>query len=342
MVTTDDRAQRLRESAAKYRPPFVLDPTLALYCPQDNVDALDHPAIRAWFDFVLKDYQPSLPPASRRILLLLPCTATKPYILSTEHRRINAALLAAGFAPTAPADPMLLPLREADEPEALFSLAPLLHPSGTVVHRAVISEPLGLVPYEHMLRYPGGVSPAVQYDDPGLFEERGNAVSPWRPDCTATRISATRWAWGPNEKRAYVAMHNAMAEVVAKALTRFGGLYTQRISWVAPGLTHRSFVVARAERAAHGIAATRLAGGERLALVGSNDLLPAEARITALPTRPQCQAALQRLAARLGITTKAAAGPFGRGGGGATPLALPELLEDLIAELLPPALAGAA
>lgn len=342
MVTTDDRPQRLRESAAKYRPPFALDPSLALYCPQDNVDSLAHPAIKAWFDFILKDYTPALPAAPRRVLLLLPCTATKPYILSTEHRRINAALLAGGFRPTAGAAPLLLPLRAADEAEELFSLAPLLHPSGTVAHRAVISEPLGLVPYEHMLSYPGGVSPAVMYDDPGLFEERGNAVSPWRADCSATRVSATRWKWGPNEKRAYVAMHNAMADVVAAALSRFGDAYTHRISWVAPGLTHRSFVVARDERAAHGVAATKQAGTEKLALTGANDLLPASARITALPTRQQCQVALQRLADRLGISTTAAAGPFGRGGGGATPLALPELLEDLLTAVLPPPLAGAA
>jgi hypothetical protein len=342
MVTTDDRAQRLLESAAKYRPPFALDPTLALYCPQDNVDSLRHPAIEAWFDFILKDYTPQLPAAPRRVLLLLPCTATKPYILSTEHKRINAALLAAGFRPTGPADPLLLPLRGAEEPEGLFSLAPLVHPSGTVVHRAVISEPLGLVPYEYMLSYPGGRSPAVMYDDPGLFEERGNAVAPWRDDHSATRVSASKWKWGPNEKRAYVVMHNAMSDVVAKALLRFGDAYTQRISWVAPGLTHRSFVIAREERAAHGIAATKQAGAEKLPLIGANDLLPPAARITALPTRPQCAAALQRLADRLGISTKEAAGPFGRGGGGATPLALPELLEDLLAEVLPQALAGAA
>ncbi len=341
MVTVENRAQRLRESAQKYRPPFALDPELALYCPQDNVDSLRHPRITAWFDFILKDYQPALPPAARRVLLLLPCTATKPYILSTEHRRINAALLAAGFRATAPADPLLRPLRAEDEPEELFSLAPLLHPAGVVIHRAVISEPLGLVPYEHMLAYPGGVSPAVLYDDPGLFEERGNAVSPWRADCTATRISATKWKWGANEKRAYVGMHNAMSDVVARALTRLGGGYTQRISWVAPGLTHRSFVIAREERAAHGIAATKQAGAERLALIGANDLLPPALRITALPTRAQCNAALLRLAARMGITPREAAGPFGRGGGGATPLALPELLEDLLAEILPPALAGA-
>lgn len=342
MVTTDDREQRLRESAQKYKPPFALDPTLALYCPQDNVDALAHPKVAAWMEFVLHHYQPALPQAPRRILLLLPCTATKPYILSTEHRRINAALLAAGFRATQPADPLLLPLRAEEEPEDLFSLAPLLHPAGIAIHRAVISEPLGLVPYEHMLAYPGGTSPAVLYDDPGLFEERGNAVSPWRADSTAMRVGASKWKWGANEKRAYVEMHNAMSDVVARALLRFGDAYAQRISWVAPGLTHRSFVIAKAERAAHGVPATKQAGAEKLPLIGANDRLPPALRITALPTRAQCNAALLRLAARLGITPREAAGPFGRGGGGATPLALPELLEDLLAEILPPALAGAA
>ncbi len=125
-------------------------------------------------------------------------------------------------------------------------------------------------------------------------------------------------------------------------VARFGNAYTHRIFWVAPGLTHRSFVIAREERAAHGIPAARTAGAERLALTGANDLLPPGGRITALPTRPQCTAALARLAARLGTTTKEAAGHFGRGGGGATPLALPELLDDLLTEVLPPALAGAA
>lgn len=325
MVTTDDRETRVRESAQKFRAPFTLDPTLALYCPQDNVDALAHPRISAWFDFVGRDYNPALPDVPHRVLLLLPCTRTKPYILSTEHRRINAALIAAGFVPMAPADPTLLGLRDAGEPEALFSLAPLLHPDGIVIHRAVISEPLGLVPYEHMLAYPGGTSPAVLYDDPGLFEERGNAVSPWRADHTAVRVGASRWKWGEAEKRAYVLMHNAMARVVAEGLSRFGGVYTRRISWVAPGLTHRSFVVAKGERAAHGIVAQRQ--------VGANDLLPEALRLAALPTRDQCQAALSRLALRLGKTTTEAAGHFARGGGDATPLALPELLEDLLTEI---------
>jgi len=51
MVTTEDRAQRLRESMAKIRPPFALDLSLCLYSPQENVEALEHPRVRDWFDF---------------------------------------------------------------------------------------------------------------------------------------------------------------------------------------------------------------------------------------------------------------------------------------------------
>ena len=219
--------------------------------------------------------------------------------------------------------------------DPLLNQAPLVHPSGLVLHRAVISEPLGLVPYEHMLEYEGRPSPAVAYDDPGLFENRGNAVSPWRADHSARRVGPHQWKWGPNEKRAYVTMHNAMADAVAAALRRFGGIYARRIAWVAPGLTHRSFVVGRGERPAHGVVGHRMVEGARLALTGVNDLLPPELGIQCLPSRAQCDTALHGLAARLGVTPRQAAGPFGRGGGGATPLALPELLETLLEELLP-------
>ncbi|RVT90083.1 hypothetical protein EOD42_23935 [Rhodovarius crocodyli] len=328
MVSVEDRARRIEESKAKIRAPFALDESLCLYSPQDNLDSLRHPRIRDWFAFTHERWRPELPPARRRILLMLPCTKTKPYVLSTEHQRINAALLGTGFAPTGAPDPRL-------PEEAVFNLSTLAHPSGVVVHRAVISEPLGFVPYEHLLDYDVGPSPAHAYDDPGLFEGRGNAVSPWRADSTAERVGATKWRWGANEKRAYVEMHNAMAQAVADTLRRFPGLFDARIAWVAPGLTHRSFVVGRAERAAHGVVAYRRAGEERLALTGVNDLLPPELAIDCLPSREACDAALPRLAERLGLSVKQAVGPFGRGGGDATPLALPELLEGLLAEILP-------
>ena len=77
MVTVTNRAQRITESAEKIESPFVLDPTLCLYSPQDNVDSLTHPRIASWLDFMRDGYEPKLPEAKRRVLLFMPCTKTK-------------------------------------------------------------------------------------------------------------------------------------------------------------------------------------------------------------------------------------------------------------------------
>jgi hypothetical protein len=53
MVTVGNRAQRVLESKLKIESPFVLDETLCLYSPQDNVDALAHPRIADWLRFIL-------------------------------------------------------------------------------------------------------------------------------------------------------------------------------------------------------------------------------------------------------------------------------------------------
>jgi hypothetical protein len=332
MVSVRDRAERIVESRLKIRPPGALDETLCIYSPQDNLDALSHPRIQAWFRF-LDRYEPVLPSGGPRILLLMPCTKTKPYVLSWEHIRINQALLAAGFAPIAEPDPRLVAAAPAGVDPAAVALSPLRNNRGAVVHRAVVSEPLALVPYEHMLEFEGQPSPASAYDDPGLFENRGNAVSPWRADCSAVPVSAFRWKWGDAERRAYVGMHNEMSRRLAAAVQRLAGFYDQRISWVAPGLTHRSFVVAGDQRRANNVVASRQVGDERLGLVGANDLLPAELRITCLPTLAQCADARVRLAQRLGCDVSRVGGVYSRGGGDATPLALPELLEHLVAAL---------
>lgn len=75
-------------------------------------------------------------------------------------------------------------------------------------------------------------------------------------------------------------------------------------------------------------------------LMRDGALLPPALRLDALPTRAQCQDGLARLARRLGRTPAGAAGHFARGGGDATPLALPELLEALLAVVLPARPAG--
>lgn len=336
MVSVQDRARRVEESKQKILPPFKLDTNLCLYSPQDNVDSLKNKRVKHWLEFVTQRFQPSLPKGKTRILLLMPCTKTKPYPFSLEHKHINQRLLDEGFQPTSKQvlPPEIVDRLEDDFDPEVLSLAPLQNREGVVLHRVVISEPLAFVPYEHIVEYEGGTpSPSAAYDDPGLFENRGNAISPWREDCTATQISATRWRWGPSEIKAYVKMHNVMSAKLAEAIQQTATAYDRRIAWVAPGLTHRSFVLGKDERSAHGVPKSKRAGKETLELTGANDHLPLELQITCVPTVEQCAKAVDRLAKRLKKPKSAVSAIYARGGGGATPLALPELLDDLIKEI---------
>lgn len=334
-VTVHDRAIRISESMEKIRAPFALDPELCLYSPQDNLDSLQHPRISDWLSFVEDRWQPEAAKADRVILLMMPCTKAKPYPCSSEHRHINQRLLDEGFKPMGrDYFPQELQAKLAPNfSQDVLNFTALTDGKGTIIHRAVISEPMAFVPYDHIMTYEGKESPATAYDDPGLFEKRGNAVSPWRADSTATQISPTKWAWGDNEKRAYVEMHNLMAASLAKVMQRLGHLYTDRIAWVAPGLTHRSFVLGADERAEHNVTKTRRIGGETLKLIGANDHLDKSLQIEALPTTDDCKDAIRRLAIRLGTDERHVGGTYSRGGTDATPLALPELLDVLVTRL---------
>jgi hypothetical protein len=335
MVTVDDRAKRVLESRLKIESPFELDDTLCLYSPQDNVDSLKHPRIAEWLDYIQGDYVPELPDAERRVLLFMPCTKTKPYPFSSEHMAINQRLRDEGYRPM---DRLVLPQELQARLEPPFSpdvlnLSLLTNDRGTVLHRMVISEPMAVVPYEHIAEFRGKPSPAVAYDDPGLFENRGNAVSPWRRDSTAVQMSATRWKWGDEERRAYVTMHNEMARILANVVARIGQHYTDIVSWVAPGLTHRSFVLAKDERAFHHVSTSRKVGPKQLELIGANDHLAKELRIACLPEPDDCKKAIERLSRRLKIDIPRATAIYARGGMNATPLALPELLDVLVKRL---------
>ena len=337
MVTVDDRAKRVLESRLKIESPFELDDTLCLYSPQDNVDSLKHPRIAEWLDFIQNEYVPELPNSERRVLLFMPCTKTKPYPFSSEHMAINQRLLEEGYRPLSR---HCLPRELQARLEPHFSpdvlnLSPLIDGRGTVLHRMVISEPMAVVPYEHIAEFRGKPSPAVAYDDPGLFENRGNAVSPWRRDSTAVQMSATRWKWGDEERRHYVIMHNEMARILANVVSRIGRHYTDVVSWVAPGLTHRSFVLAKDERAFHHVSTSRRVGAKRLDLAGANDHLANELRIACLPEPDDCRHAIERLSRRLDIDIPRATAIYARGGMNATPLALPELLDVLMKRLGP-------
>jgi hypothetical protein len=266
---TDAGRERLVELARrKPVPPFTLDEELTFFCPLENLAGLELPAVRAFHDFMLREHAP---PAggTRAALLLLPCQKVKPYTLSAEHLAVNAALLAAGFRPRSRGDwPQELAKLAAPE---LLANGPL-HGHGLRVDRAVVSEPFGLVPYEAIYHWRGRPSPCARYDDPGLFEHRGLACS-WRTDCTAVRAGAA-WRWGEREREAVAAVHNRLAELLAAVLRRLQDRYAAVLAYVAPGLTHRSFLGDRAERRAAGLPSGRRAGGRVLPLRGVGELAP--------------------------------------------------------------------
>ncbi|MFP3914341.1 MAG: hypothetical protein ACLFWM_05660 [Actinomycetota bacterium] len=328
--------ERLEDSRAKIRPPFELDPTLCLYSPQANRDALAHPRVAEWLEFVAEEWDPG-PTEGRRVALLIPCTKYKPYSTSREHRAINHALLADGWVPQGQSDaPAELGavLDEGESPQLLHN-GPL-RKGEVVLDRIVMSEPLALVPYQHIYHWRGNPSVATAYDDPGLFESRGTSVSPERPDSTAVPVGGGRWRWGANEREAYVEVHNRLADVIARALGRVGHRYSAIGAWVSPGLTHRSFLAGRDFRKEDGLAMSRRGPEGSLPLRGVLDVLPGE--VTIMPTGDQLDQARGELARRLEAegrahSEQAVRAVYARGDGNDTPLGLPETLRHLVAWL---------
>lgn len=101
-------------------------------------EALERPDVRRFRERVLSRYER---PPYARVLLLLPCSAKKPYADSRTHRRINDVLRSV--------------------------------PGGGCVHRVVVTSPLGLVPEEIDI-----VPPASSYDIPviGVWDENERRV----------------------------------------------------------------------------------------------------------------------------------------------------------------------
>ena len=311
----------------KITPPFTLDETLTFFCPQENVEALDHPAVRNLHQYMLARYQPPLH-GEKAVMLMMPCTKVKPYSVSAEHQAINRYLLEIGFQP----------LHESDHPHELASALPdgadarVLNNSiwvrdGLHLHRFVASEPMALVPYELVYSFEGSPSPAARYDDPGLFEHRGTSVCPWRSDFSGKK-AARGYRWGDNEKAAYVEMHNRMVALISAMLEHFGDAYVARLAYVSPKLTHRSFFTSAEEKRRAGLALSRRTSQGLLYLRGVNDSRPGWVRC--VPDESEIEAILGRLAERLpGRTPRQIKGTFATGGEGVTPLVLPETLDVL-------------
>jgi hypothetical protein len=332
-----ERAALIELSKHKPIPPFTLDESLTFYCPQENLEAFDHPIVTEWHNFMTTEYQPPVGDG-RNMMLVLPCSKIKPYILSTEHLAVNRHLFSVGFDP---ADDMVVP-------EELYAHLPagydrsilnngLLARDGLTVHRFVISEPMGLVPYELLYHYQGELSPASRYDDPGLFEHRPNTVCPWRDDYSGVQ-RGRHLGWGDNEKLAYVQVHNRLVELIAAILRRLTPHYERIVAYVSPRLTHRSFLASTEEKKASGLRTARRIAGKMYPLKSVNDSAPGTVAI--VPSKEELQEVYRSVEARLraqdpSITPVKAKGYIARGGGGATPLALPEALRTLENHLHP-------
>ena len=89
-------------------------------------ESLNRPEVARWRERFVERYSR---PQSARVLLLLPCSARKPYSLSASHRRFRDAIRASGAA--------------------------------NIVHEMIVTSPLGLVPRELERFYP-----AKDYDIP--------------------------------------------------------------------------------------------------------------------------------------------------------------------------------
>jgi hypothetical protein len=271
--TASGRERLLELARAKPVAPYTLDEQLTFFCPRENLAGLELPVVRAFHRWQLEQHRPAR--GEPAVLLLLPCQRTKPYTLSPEHMAVNGALVRAGYRPDGRGDwPRQLAARV---PAELLSNGPL-RGHGLRVDRAVISEPLGLVPYEAIYLWRGRPSLAARYDDPGLFEHRGIACN-WRDDCESTVGPSGKSRWGDSERAAFVAVHNRLVSQIAAALERWRPAYDAIVAYVAPGLTHRSFLGGPEERRAAGLPASRRAGGKRLVLDSVQRRLPGGVRL---------------------------------------------------------------
>jgi len=320
-----DEAFELSRHKSYY--PYQVDREHTFYCPQENLEALiEDKRINNHHEHMLKEYIPSVS-GSKVIMLLLPCVKKKPYNLSAEHLAINRYLLRSGFRPTADAE-YPSELEQIVEPDEKLLLNNSVLKRGDIyLHRVVISEPMALVPYEYIYYYNKKLSMFSQYDDPGLFEHRGTSVCPWRSDYSARPVGK-KFGWGPQEKLAYVKAHNLLAERIAGMLKRLHNHYGKIIGYVAPKLTHRSFLTDVAQKRMMGLPISRLTAEGKLNLLGVGDILPDLVKI--IPDNSDIEQILLKLKKRLVVNDdRYVKSYFATGGGVATALVLPESLEIL-------------
>jgi hypothetical protein len=330
------REDKVNESKHKPTPPYTVDPQLTFYCPQENVDAFDEPRIRRFWEHMLTAYTPPAPIGERpAVLLIVPCTKTKPYTLSEEHLYINRYLLnEVGFAPIGDASypPEIAEALPDGFPETVLNNT-LLANDNLLIHRMVVSEPMGLVPYDYLYHWQGELSIISRYDDPGLFEHRGTTGCVWRDDSTVTVQDSGFINWGSNEYMAYAEAHNRLSRQIATALERLRPHYAAILGYVAPEITHRSFLNDEAARDDENMRQFVQTDEGPQKLMGVNDFVPGLVRIVPDDVEQmRVKAALQQRAQ--GISAVEADHMFTLAGGEATAIIQPETLAILGKHLL--------
>ena len=123
-------------------------------------------------------------------------------------------------------------------------------------------------------------------------------------------------------------MHNRLVDLIVAMLEHLGDAYVARLAYVSPKLTHRSFFTSVEEKRRAGLALSRRTSEGLLHLRGVNDSRANWVRC--VPDETEIEAILARLAGRLpDRSPRQIKGTFATGGGGVTPLVLPETLEVL-------------
>jgi len=225
----------------------------------------------------------------------------KPYILSVEHLVLNYFLIfKSGFKPISerfyPPEELIdnckwfikqgievynmidergMQIASTNDIKTLLYDGPLRNEDGIIIHRAVLSEPMGIVPYDLIYYIDGEMSPAAQYDDPGLFETRPwLGLCPWRDDCTGTFNSKGLPIWGDNERKAYCYVHNYLVkEVISNFILKNEKYYGKLIAYVGLSLTHRSFISSKEEKREENLKSFRRVKRKKIKLLGVNDIL---------------------------------------------------------------------
>ena len=101
----------------------------------------------------------------------------------------------------------------------------------------------------------------------------------WRADCESKVDASGKARWGEAERDAFVAVHNRLVALIARVIERWRSAYLAILAYVAPGLTHRSFLGGPEERRVAGLPGSRRVAARRLRLDSVEQRLPGAVRL---------------------------------------------------------------